>query len=411
MAKKFQVPVVGGLRKVIQGGSSTSSSSSNPTTISEFAGKVISLAQLSAALGINTKPAASAAGASSALVVGPGLSGGGVLVGPVPLGLVAPIPFSSGEDGADGDPGPPGVAGAPGPAGINGPPGPGLFMTSEPGEDGVDGVPGPPGPAGVVGGTGPAGPPYFVPAEDGEDGQMGAPGPQGPAGVNGVAGLPGPAIFMLSDGEEGEPGPPGPAGAAGSGGGGAPAISITHTTAPATTLNLTSLGSLDWYAIFGSSANVPPFHGKATGGALGLGFAWVVHGQSITMFTQASPYTLSCTDDVASGSLSAQTTDQGMYSAAGVNYGFRFLVPASPTQRTLTIYGTCFSGNVSCVATLLDGSIAAVTDSTPSSGAGAGQNYAFTVTFKGEGLMSVLVTLASNLGSTPNIKFAAATLS
>lgn len=189
MAKKVQVPVVGGIRKVV---SVDAAAAAAGTTIAEFGATVVTLAQLKAALGIVTKPnTVGGSSAGGALVVGPGLSGGGQLVGAVPLQLSAPIPFMMGDDsggGGDGDPGPPGRDGPAGPTGGLGPMGPAVLFIDE-GPEGEQGFPGAPGPSGgPIGPQGPAGaagasaPIIWLPGEDGQDGDIGPPGPQGAGG-------------------------------------------------------------------------------------------------------------------------------------------------------------------------------------------------------------------------------------
>lgn len=199
--RKVQVPVVGGLRKVITVQGPTQAAG---TTIAGFANQTVSLAQLASALGVTpTKPTpggSSGGGAAAALVPGPGLVGGGVLVGAVPLHLLAPIPafvFDSDGGGGDGDPGPPGTIGINGANGAVGPPGP------------SGGPPGPPGPA-----------TFLMEPEQGEDGWP-IPGPRGVSGAAGPAGpVASPVIWMPDDGHDGDMGPPGVNGAAGTGGGG-----------------------------------------------------------------------------------------------------------------------------------------------------------------------------------------------
>ena len=247
---KYQVPTVGGIRKVIRPGSTASSA----TTIDGLQGTTITLAQLATLLAnlTNTGGGNIGTGAEAAISVGPGLAGGGPLVGVVNIRLTAPLGALGivAEDGADGDQGPPGPQGPPGAAGVRGALGP-------PGDDGSDGdlgPPGPPGPAGPAGamGTGspgpqgPFGPVVFFLADDGADGDLGPPGPPGPLGATGNTGSTGAtggigpagaALFITADdgadGDLGPPGPPGPLGAtgatgpqgpqgpAGSGGGGA----------------------------------------------------------------------------------------------------------------------------------------------------------------------------------------------
>lgn len=167
MARKIQVPAIGGLRKVIVPGNSTSTG----TAIAGLEGATITLAQLQAILGsvsINTG-GGNIGGSGGAIKVGPGLQGGGPLVGTVTIRLTAPV-------GVPGEDGPPGEDGAPGPAGK-------------------------PGTAGSTGGTGPAGPPG-PPGDDGPTGEDGAPGPSGPRGASGSAGSSGPGglpIFMMGE--------------------------------------------------------------------------------------------------------------------------------------------------------------------------------------------------------------------
>lgn len=92
MAKKVQLPVVGGIRKVV----TVDQAATTGTTIAGFAHQTLTIAQLRALLGL--KPAvpntqSSGVSANAALIVGPGLSGGGALVGTVPLNLTAPVPL------------------------------------------------------------------------------------------------------------------------------------------------------------------------------------------------------------------------------------------------------------------------------------------------------------------------------
>jgi hypothetical protein len=174
--KKVQIPVMGGLRKVVQVTNPTVTS--NPgTTITEFANQTVSLAQLKQALGIKntTSGGSGGGGVSAAINLGPGLAGGGVVQGAVPINIIMPIPAfvfddDSGGGGGDGDPGPPGINGATGAVGPVGPSG---------------GPPGPPGPA-----------TYLLEPEAGEDGWP-IPGQQGAPGPTGAGGAVGPAIGVL----------------------------------------------------------------------------------------------------------------------------------------------------------------------------------------------------------------------
>lgn len=184
---KIQVPSVGGIRKVVK----VPTAQTPGTIIDGFAGQTLTVAQLKILLGTGTTPGTAAGGSSGAaasLNVGPGLAGGGVLTGAVPLRLIAPIPFldlDSDGGGGDGELGPPGRDGVAGPTGAPGPIGVPIFMQAENGEDGLDGIPGPPGANGATGAAGPLGAALFFLADDGAEGEMGVPGPAGPVGPAG----------------------------------------------------------------------------------------------------------------------------------------------------------------------------------------------------------------------------------
>lgn len=113
MVNKVQIPTIGGLRKKI-----TLGSVSTATTISGLEGQTLTLAQLALLLGTSTAPssgtstpAAGGSGSSggASLVLGPGLSGGGPLVGSVSLRLNAVMPYLRRvQEGPRGRRGPPG---------------------------------------------------------------------------------------------------------------------------------------------------------------------------------------------------------------------------------------------------------------------------------------------------------------
>jgi hypothetical protein len=154
VVRKAQLPVVGGVRKVIQ---VPSANVTVGTTIAEFGSATVTLAQLKAALGGGPAPPGGGligGDTTAALALGPGLSGGGVLLGTVPIRFTAPIPFivAEGEGGEDGPPGPPGQAGPIGATGASTLQGPPVFVIAEDGTDGdtisgPQGAPGPPGSA------------------------------------------------------------------------------------------------------------------------------------------------------------------------------------------------------------------------------------------------------------------------
>lgn len=183
--KKVQVPVVGGIRKVIRVQDQAASLAALETQIAALQAAV-------ATLQAQVKPNTQSTSTPASLAPGAGLSGGGPLVGNVPINLTAPIPafvFDDGGGGGDGDPGPPGLAGK---DGATGPPGPTASWFPEDGADGQDAVPGPQGAPGTTGAPGPAGPAVYLAAEDGEDGFIGIPGNMG---AQGAQGPPGPLFY------------------------------------------------------------------------------------------------------------------------------------------------------------------------------------------------------------------------
>jgi hypothetical protein len=84
VVKKYQVPVMGGLRKVIQPGTNTSDAA-----IATLQAQVTQLA--AAIAGLAPPPNTQSDGSSGSIVLGPGLSGGGSLVGAVPIRLTQPM--------------------------------------------------------------------------------------------------------------------------------------------------------------------------------------------------------------------------------------------------------------------------------------------------------------------------------
>jgi hypothetical protein len=168
---KWQTPTIGGVRKVIKTTNTVSG-----TTIAELGNNTITLAQLAAIITQiqaqqqnNGGGNIGGGGSGGTIVLGPGLTGGGPLVGNVPIRLTAPIPWGLEDIGADGDMGPPGiqgVMGSQGPQGIPGTSGTGsgsgllMWVPEEnwPDDPTIPGPAGPAGAAGAVGATGPQGP-------------------------------------------------------------------------------------------------------------------------------------------------------------------------------------------------------------------------------------------------------------
>lgn len=251
MVKKVQLPVIGGVRKVI-------TLPDSGTTIAGYAGQTLTVAQLKTLIGSTTtvQAASGAAAPAGAILLGPGLAGGGPLTGTIPIQITAPIPvFVDNDDGGGGDggPGPPGRDGL---TGAQGPTGPAVYLQAEPGEDALPPIPGRDGANGATGAQGPAGAALFLEAEPGDDGPPGAPGPPGPQGnpgTSGAVGPPGPAVWFEAEANEdvlqipGPAGPQGIQGIPGTGGSGGQAMPMVLDSEWDETLGQTT-SPLDWNA-------------------------------------------------------------------------------------------------------------------------------------------------------------------
>lgn len=225
MVKKVQLPVIGGVRKVVTVGDSTGLPG---TTIAEFGDHTVTLAQLAYAISglLPVDTGLIGGGSTATITVGPGLSGGGPVLGNVPIRLTAPVGvhLQFAEDGEQGDRGPPGRQGDAGPRGLP------IAMYPEDPEEPLF-IPGPPGLQGVPGVAG-SGQTVVIYPEDPEEplfipGQQGLQGLQGPAGAAGTGGGQTVVIYpedpeesLFIPGPPGVQGPAGPAGTGGSGGSG-----------------------------------------------------------------------------------------------------------------------------------------------------------------------------------------------
>ncbi len=207
----------------------------------------------------------------------------------------------------------------------------------------------------------------------------------------------------------------------GNGGPSAGNCSVTFTSTVPSTLNVSTAGTRDWFAPGGSyvenyrgSGSIGnEAYSKILGGRIHVSFDWV--GNYSAGFTQSSSISISSNAaDDSRGGLSSVATDQGIDQSSGsiVNWGYRFRVPADTYSRTLSIYGSVFSGVATLTVYATDGSFATVTNAQDSGSATAIGNL-WTVTYNTahdgqEIYVSVLVT--TNHGSTANLKFITATL-
>jgi len=206
----------------------------------------------------------------------------------------------------------------------------------------------------------------------------------------------------------GVPGPPGPINAL------APLLSIAQADQPGT-LNVSTEGTIDWLVPNGTTT-IPRqetsdnLHSKAIGGWLSQAFDWIVNAG--TIFTQNDVMEVSSDagDDTADVVLTNSTASQGISKAAGIDIGFRLNAPASPDRvSTLRIYCSVFSGEVTITASLPFNSLSQTL--TFDSGANTDLLRMITIQYRGHGVLGVTARLTINRGSTPNVKFQAATLS
>ena len=208
-------------------------------------------------------------------------------------------------------------------------------------------------------------------------------------------------------GPVGPQGPSGPTNYPGSG-----SLNASHTLAPSSVINLSVEGARDWFAPAGSTSG--NYHSKMLGGQIMKSFDWVTAGGAF--FAQGSSYSINsaASDDATGLSLASFKTDQGMFMpGSGTGFGFRLRAPANSSEvRTLKLYCSVFSGALTLTAHLSDGSAADVTDVVDVGAAGY-NFFVWTVSYQSardgqEVELSGILT--TNRGSTPNVKFIAATL-
>lgn len=244
---------------------------------------------------------------------------------------------------------------------------------------------------------------------DGDEGEsfpiIGPKGNQGIQGITGAQGPLGPTILVM-DGEDGEDGLPGQSAIF------PPILTIASASAPAT-LQISTEGTIDWFyagvTTLPRAISIGSLHSKQAGGAIALSFDWILASGTLSTFGSAVPaVTSTASDDSTGAALSSAATGVDVGKAAGSGQGWRFRVPASPsTTRILRIYAGAFSGNITVTAAMVG---ATSVNASFDPGAGASGTKVWTITFRGEGDLSVTGILTSNEGSTPNITFVCATV-
>lgn len=196
-------------------------------------------------------------------------------------------------------------------------------------------------------------------------------------------------------------------------------ITVTRSVASGT-VAIDTEGSEDWLLLTAVPSATPPRglnpvppSKRLGGGSLLINFDWMnLSGGSPTAFSQATSVTkTAAAADNVQGTAVNTTTAVGYNHATLLDYGFRIRVPADTSVRTVRVYTSHFSGTLTVTARLMDGSVANVV-TTHDSGAATQAENKWTITYSTTTVTELVVTflLTTNLGSTPGMKFGAATL-
>lgn len=203
----------------------------------------------------------------------------------------------------------------------------------------------------------------------------------------------------------------------GGGGGSAASASISFTDTPTTTINLSLTGTLDWFTPGGSAVQnyraVSAGHSKLTGGDIHLTFDWT-NKTTTSAATQVGSYSLSNTaSDSTTNVLSSFTTTQKRTGTGSViDFGYRFRVPSSSTSRTLKIFGSSASAEITIKAVAGDASFPDISR-TRSTGSGIDELQSWTLVYTTSEPCFVYITVMVTGRFTPAagvLRFCAATL-
>lgn len=196
-------------------------------------------------------------------------------------------------------------------------------------------------------------------------------------------------------------------------------LAITNATQSAgVNLSTVGTGQLDWMFQSDDTASrvydslQGDFEEKLTGGAIlaspGIDSLGAVG--TITQVNGAFTFTSTAADTLSQAALSSSQGTE--LNNAAVGSGFRFVAPASTTQRVLRIYNSHNSATMVCTAHLQDGS-AADQSITSNSGSGTNVQEIQTVTFTAASSTYLIVNcIFTAVGSgTPNMRWYAEVLS
>jgi hypothetical protein len=209
------------------------------------------------------------------------------------------------------------------------------------------------------------------------------------------------------------------------GGGGTPSISFATTTGAIGTVNLSTLGTFDWYSPVGAlssgllatSAASTVAHAKAypSGGFPSLYNTVQTFNAGLVSFIASTvggdTYQSTAIDDQTQSALNAAANQYAFLftSGAAVEWGFRIQVPATLTSRKLRIYANAASCLITTTATLsLSGTTATTTFDTTTA-LDAVVTATFTGGVQGDQLVVTQVCTTSH-GGTPQLGFAGASL-
>lgn len=175
----------------------------------------------------------------------------------------------------------------------------------------------------------------------------------------------------------------------------------------ATTVNLTSVGGVDWAVWNTTPANLTPSEFKSGGGST---ISAALYGGGSVSRSGTVPRTMSWTDgtNVGTDSNTAITYNSGFT----VGQGFEVTFPASTTTRVAKLYVGYFAANVRVTAIISDTSTANQVDSSTLVGADATDaNGTVTVTYaaaSGSQTMTIRVEVLTSLGGSRNCGIQAA---
>jgi hypothetical protein len=186
-------------------------------------------------------------------------------------------------------------------------------------------------------------------------------------------------------------------------------LQVTKTLGAATGVNLTSLGSIDWWK-YGITAATYDTSAKYIVTERQIGGAYTIVPGFDSQNTSSQTFTWTDGIPTATGTANAQC----LVSQATVGSGWEIIVKADDANKRLfTLYGQVFSCTAKLTATISDSSSAGLSD-TIVVGNGSTQDLNYAITFKpttAGAYVTIRLEIVSIPGVTaPNLKLAASTL-